>query len=273
MTSGAKPSIAALVAQRTRRKGAPYTPNARLVAAVLADLLSIAKGAEAFGYVATLCDRTGLADRTVRRALAELCDGPVPVFARRFDWALRTYRFSLVASPADFVEARDESRSHRPVKTGTEASRSHRPVKTGGAAVGGVERFPREAASRSLRPGGPVTQTAPESFLEIPPSRPPKGEPPEPLADERSGANPALTLPIVGTDGEVREWSLSSKLVRSLGEGFETDVESEVRRLGADLWHGRLAMRSQSGTLGLLTARLRRRADRRAAESFEEAPV
>jgi hypothetical protein len=237
MKTGAKPSIAALVAQRTRRKGAPFSPNARLVAAVLADLLAIAKGAEAFGYVATLCDRTGLSDRTVRRALAELCDGPVPVFARRFDRALRTYRFSLVASPADFVEARDESRSHRPVKTGTEASRSHRPVKTGGAAVDVVERFPREAASRSHRPGGPVAQTDPESFLEIPPSRPPKGEPPEPRLRAASGAASA--------EPSDRERD-ADRSIGSDGAGDEQEARRFVDRMRAE-GDGRRSSRRSGG--------------------------
>ncbi len=96
---------------RVRAKGSPWKGSVQHVALALA-LHADKETGEAWPSVAKVVEETGLSDRTVRRALDVLCDGPVPLLWRRWRGKGRRSRvYGLVSDPAAFTAARDAARA------------------------------------------------------------------------------------------------------------------------------------------------------------------
>lgn len=96
-----------VVARRVFVPACDLSPQARLVALAIAERMN-PHGVAWPGY-GDLARRTGLARSTVGKALAELCDGPAPVFARTRRG--RGTAYAIVSDPQAFAERRDEARA------------------------------------------------------------------------------------------------------------------------------------------------------------------
>ena len=120
------------VQNRVLSKGCRLTATQRFVA------LAVAARFDATGFAfmsnRDIQERTGYGRRAVQRAVAAICDGPTPLFARQLPGPRRAYEFRLVTNPAAFAKARDETR----------ASQGHPKTRTD--STKGVPRAPRGVA-------------------------------------------------------------------------------------------------------------------------------